>query len=87
VEERDKEMERLNHVLRGGRPHDVISLEAQSVGNEKLIAHLNLQVSTPHSRLNTFESGAMGPLKIHFTEKGRECLKMLTSCFLMLCTP
>ncbi|XP_072246045.1 centrosomal protein of 135 kDa [Leuresthes tenuis] len=44
VEERDKEIERLNHVLRGGRPHDVISLEAQSVGNEKLIAHLNLQI-------------------------------------------
>uniref|UniRef100_A0A3Q3EZ06 Centrosomal protein 135 n=1 Tax=Kryptolebias marmoratus TaxID=37003 RepID=A0A3Q3EZ06_KRYMA len=44
VEERDKEIERLNHVLRGGRPQDVISLEAQNISNEKLIAHLNLQI-------------------------------------------
>lgn len=45
VELRDKEIERLNRALQGGRPHDVISLEAQNVGNEKLIAHLNLQAS------------------------------------------
>lgn len=45
VEGRDKEIERLNLALKGGRPHDVISLEAQNIGNEKLIAHLNLQVS------------------------------------------
>ncbi|XP_076873237.1 centrosomal protein of 135 kDa isoform X3 [Brachyhypopomus gauderio] len=44
VEERDKEIERLNRALDGGRPYDVISLEAQNVSNEKLIAHLNLQV-------------------------------------------
>ncbi|CAL8394837.1 unnamed protein product [Boreogadus saida] len=40
----DKEVERLNHALSGGRPHDVISLEAQNVSNEKMIAHLNLQI-------------------------------------------
>lgn len=45
VEERDKEIERLNRVLQGGRPHDVITLEAQNASNEKLIAHLNLQAS------------------------------------------
>lgn len=45
VEERDKEIERLNRALDGGRPHDVISLEAQNISNEKLIAHLNLQVN------------------------------------------
>lgn len=45
VEERDREINRLNNVLHGGRPHDVISLEAQNISNEKLIAHLNLQVS------------------------------------------
>ncbi len=44
VEERDKEIERLNRALDGGRPNDVISLEAQNISNEKLIAHLNLQV-------------------------------------------
>ncbi|XP_034036384.1 centrosomal protein of 135 kDa isoform X2 [Thalassophryne amazonica] len=44
VKERDEEIERLNRVLQGGRPHDVISLEAQNNSNEKLIAHLNLQI-------------------------------------------
>ncbi|XP_069049637.1 centrosomal protein of 135 kDa isoform X2 [Lepisosteus oculatus] len=44
VEERDREIERLGRALHGGRPHDVVSLEAQSRSNEKLIAHLNLQI-------------------------------------------
>lgn len=44
VEERDKEIERLHRSLDGGRPHDVISLEAQTISNEKLIPHLNLQI-------------------------------------------
>ncbi|XP_060884798.1 centrosomal protein of 135 kDa isoform X2 [Labrus mixtus] len=44
VEERDREIERLNRTLHGGRPHDVISLEAQNISNEKLIDHLNLQI-------------------------------------------
>lgn len=44
VEERDKEIERLNRALDGGRPYDVISLQAQNISNEKLIAHLNLQI-------------------------------------------
>ncbi|XP_048833258.1 centrosomal protein of 135 kDa isoform X1 [Brienomyrus brachyistius] len=44
VEERDQEVERLARALDGGRPHDVITLEAQNVSNEKLIAHLNLQI-------------------------------------------
>lgn len=45
VDGRDKEIDRLNRALQGGRPHDVISLEAQNISNEKLIAHLNLQAS------------------------------------------
>ncbi|XP_069780725.1 centrosomal protein of 135 kDa isoform X3 [Narcine bancroftii] len=44
VEARDEEIERLNRTLEGGRPHDVISVEAKSKSNERLIAHLNLQV-------------------------------------------
>nr|XP_006013453.1 PREDICTED: centrosomal protein of 135 kDa-like [Latimeria chalumnae]XP_014339320.1 PREDICTED: centrosomal protein of 135 kDa-like [Latimeria chalumnae] len=44
VEARDREIERLGRVLDGGRPHDVISLEAKNQSNEKLITHLNLQV-------------------------------------------
>ncbi|KAM4548689.1 centrosomal protein of 135 kDa isoform 2-T2 [Odontesthes bonariensis] len=60
VEERNKEMERLNHVLRGGRPHDVITLEAQSVGNEKLIAHLNLQIEYLQETNRTLEQKISG---------------------------
>lgn len=48
VEERDKEIVRLNRALDGGRPYDVLSLEAQNISNEKLIAHLNLQVTYCH---------------------------------------
>ncbi|XP_077972139.1 centrosomal protein of 135 kDa-like [Styela clava] len=44
VEMRDREIERLNRCLEGGRPHDVLSLEAKNSANERLISHLNLQV-------------------------------------------
>ncbi|XP_051928718.1 centrosomal protein of 135 kDa-like isoform X1 [Hippocampus zosterae] len=44
VSERDQEIDRLNRVLHGGRPLDVVSLEAENASNEKLIAHLSLQV-------------------------------------------
>ncbi|XP_061226529.1 centrosomal protein of 135 kDa isoform X2 [Neopsephotus bourkii] len=44
VELRDKEIERLVLALDGGRSHKIISLESRSKSNEKLIAHLNLQV-------------------------------------------
>ncbi|XP_054645594.1 centrosomal protein of 135 kDa isoform X2 [Dunckerocampus dactyliophorus] len=44
VSERDKEIERLNRSFHGGRARDVISLEAQNISNEKLIAQLNLQI-------------------------------------------
>ncbi|XP_061096590.1 centrosomal protein of 135 kDa isoform X1 [Conger conger] len=44
VADRDGEIERLNRALIGGRPHDVITLEAQNISSEKLISHLNLQI-------------------------------------------
>ncbi|NXQ53818.1 CP135 protein, partial [Anthoscopus minutus] len=44
VEIRDKEIERLMLALDGGRSHEVLSLESRTKSNEKLIAHLNLQV-------------------------------------------
>lgn len=43
VQLRDKEIDRLNQALQGGRPQDVISLEAQNATHEKMIANLNLQ--------------------------------------------
>lgn len=58
MELRDQEIERLNNALKGGRPHDVISLEAQNLSNEKCIAHLNLQASTfrihEYTNISTF---------------------------------
>ncbi|KAJ1215190.1 hypothetical protein NDU88_002799 [Pleurodeles waltl] len=44
VDLRDREIQRLGLALDGGRSHDVISLEARHRSNEKLVAHLNLQV-------------------------------------------
>ncbi|XP_063057428.1 centrosomal protein of 135 kDa isoform X2 [Engraulis encrasicolus] len=60
VEERDKEIERLNRALDGGRPYDVISLEAQNVSNEKLIAHLNLQIEYLQETNRTLEQKVQG---------------------------
>lgn len=44
IESRDAEIERLGRVLDGGRPYDVVALEARNRSNEKLISHLNIQV-------------------------------------------
>uniref|UniRef100_A0A5S6M0S4 Iroquois-class homeodomain protein irx-2 n=1 Tax=Xenopus tropicalis TaxID=8364 RepID=A0A5S6M0S4_XENTR len=44
VDLRNQEVERLQLALDGGRSHDVISLEARYRSNEKLVAHLNLQI-------------------------------------------
>ncbi|XP_029905764.1 centrosomal protein of 135 kDa isoform X2 [Myripristis murdjan] len=60
TEERDKEIERLNRVLDGGRPHDVISLEAQNISNEKVIAHLNLQIEYLQETNRTLEQKIEG---------------------------
>ncbi|CAN9500674.1 unnamed protein product [Ophioblennius macclurei] len=60
VEERDKEVDRLNHALQGGRPHDVISMEAQNVSNKKLIDHLNLQIEYLQEANRTLEEKMEG---------------------------
>ncbi|XP_021455103.1 centrosomal protein of 135 kDa isoform X2 [Oncorhynchus mykiss] len=60
VEERDKEIERLSRALDGGRPYDVISLEAQTISNEKLIAHLNLQIEYLQETNRTLEQKVQG---------------------------
>ncbi|XP_008301652.1 centrosomal protein of 135 kDa [Stegastes partitus] len=60
VEERDKEIVRLNRALQGGRPHDVITLEAQNISNEKLIAHLNLQIEHLQETNSTLEQKIEG---------------------------
>jgi centrosomal protein CEP135 len=44
VDTRDKEIERLTRMLEGGRPAEVILSEGKRETNEKLVAHLNIQV-------------------------------------------
>ncbi|XP_028712061.1 centrosomal protein of 135 kDa [Peromyscus leucopus] len=44
IELREREIKRLSLALDGGRSPDVLSLETRNKTNEKLIAHLNIQV-------------------------------------------
>ncbi|XP_070688604.1 centrosomal protein of 135 kDa isoform X2 [Pempheris klunzingeri] len=83
VDERNKEIERLNGSLRGGRPHDVISLEAQHISNEKLIAHLNLQIEYLQETNRTLEQkveGLQQKKKDASTEVANLSLKNLELC-------
>ncbi|XP_028259156.1 centrosomal protein of 135 kDa isoform X2 [Parambassis ranga] len=83
VEERDKEIERLKHALHGGRPHDVISLEAQNISNEKLISHLNLQIEYLQETNRTLEEkieGLQQKKKDVSTEVANLSLKNLELC-------
>uniref|UniRef100_A0A671TTS0 Centrosomal protein 135 n=1 Tax=Sparus aurata TaxID=8175 RepID=A0A671TTS0_SPAAU len=83
VEERDKEIDRLNRALHGGRPHDVISLEAQNISNEKLIAHLNLQIEYLQETNRTLEQkveGLQQKKKDASTEVANLSLKNLELC-------
>jgi len=41
---RDEEVDRLTRMLDGGRPSDVVALEAKNRANERMISHLNIQV-------------------------------------------
>lgn len=45
VEARDAEIDRLSRMLDGGRPSDVVALESRNRANERMISHLNIQVS------------------------------------------
>lgn len=45
IETRDGEIDRLSRQLEGGRPYDVVALETRNRSNERLISHLNIQVS------------------------------------------
>uniref|UniRef100_A0A669EX43 Centrosomal protein 135 n=1 Tax=Oreochromis niloticus TaxID=8128 RepID=A0A669EX43_ORENI len=83
VEERDKEIDRLNGALHGGRPHDIISLEAQNISNEKLIAHLNLQIDYLQETNRTLEQkidGLQQKKKDASTEVASLSLKNLELC-------
>uniref|UniRef100_A0A8C9YH76 Centrosomal protein 135 n=1 Tax=Sander lucioperca TaxID=283035 RepID=A0A8C9YH76_SANLU len=83
VEERDKEVERMNRALHGGRPYDVISLEAQNISNEKVISHLNLQIEYLQEANRTLDqkvAGLQQKKKDASTEVANLSLKNLELC-------
>ena len=49
MESRDKEIERLNRQLDGGRPVDAVLREGKKDSSERVVAHLNVQVCNMHS--------------------------------------
>ena len=44
MENREAEIERLSGMLRGGRPPEALAAEGARESNERLAAHLNIQV-------------------------------------------
>ena len=45
VEYRDKEISRLNELLQGGRPLDAVIADSKRGSTDRVVAHLNIQVS------------------------------------------
>ncbi|GFS26865.1 centrosomal protein of 135 kDa-like [Elysia marginata] len=52
---RDEEIERLTRMLDGGRPSDVVALEAKNRANERMISHLNIQVDYLQNKTRDYE--------------------------------
>ena len=44
MERREGEIERLSSQLRGGRPPEALAMEGKIESNERMTAHLNIQV-------------------------------------------
>lgn len=44
VENREREIERLTGLLKGGRPPEALAAEGSRESNERMVAHLNIQV-------------------------------------------
>lgn len=44
VENREKEISRLNETMKGGRPPEALAAEGARESNERMVAHLNIQV-------------------------------------------
>ena len=44
MERREEEIERLNEMLKGGRPPEALVAEGTKHSNERVMAHLNIQV-------------------------------------------
>lgn len=44
IENREQEIERLTRMLKGGRPAEALAAESVRQSNERMVAHLNIQV-------------------------------------------
>ena len=44
IENREVEIERLTEMLKGGRPPEALAAEGARVSNERVVAHLNIQI-------------------------------------------
>lgn len=44
VERRENEVDRLMRQLKGGRPPEALAVERKTESNERMVAHLNIQV-------------------------------------------
>ena len=53
MDARDEEIDRLTRALEGGRPYDVVALEARNRSNERLISQLNIQVRNLEFRFSS----------------------------------
>ncbi|XP_065884838.1 centrosomal protein of 135 kDa-like [Dysidea avara] len=55
IDSRDAEIERLNVQLTGGRPPEVLAIEGKKDSNEKMVAHLNVQIDFLQQANHTLE--------------------------------
>lgn len=85
LDSRAAEIDRLTKLLDGGRPHDVVALEARNRSNERLISHLNIQV-TYADRVTALFLLLQYHIAIDWKFKDTEVLpenERFTSCFFL----
>ncbi|CAL1543301.1 unnamed protein product [Lymnaea stagnalis] len=78
---RDEEIDRLTRMLDGGRPSDVVALDAKNRANERMISHLNIQVDYLQNKNREFERKlreANFQLETVLTDKERVARKLQT---------
>ncbi|XP_077572880.1 centrosomal protein of 135 kDa-like [Stigmatopora nigra] len=80
IGQRDHEIERLNQVLHGGRPREVVALEAKNASNEKAITQLHLQIDYLQDRNKTLEETVEGLQKKSSNQVADLSLKNFELC-------
>ena len=69
VENREAEIERLNGMLKGGRPAEALATEGARRSNERMVAHLNIQVDFLQQAARDLEE------KLAMSEKSKKQLE------------